>query len=271
MCGNGLKMIFFRSFKQLRDLQVHEKRHQVKIDLECRLCGREFETLDELTDHKKTHTVEKRHKCPFCSFKAKKCSDLKVHFRVHTGERPYKCDLCPYRGKTLTTFKRHRMTHERNTVKAGEVEVDEKETDFKTEGLSQNNGAMRENSNSSSETEVEGTIEEAVQSGMKFKEHIELANDNLKVAKLLNGTQTRSSEQDEREESVVVNNGTRQGKTHKRIDARNTVLNDENPERDTRADVKSGKSCSSEVDDVVHSGVVVAESEDFVVVKNEIF
>ena len=90
---------------------------------------------------------------------------------------------------------------------------------------------------------------------------------------MMKSSRRRRSEPEDREETVDFNNYMGKEKDVESLDAKSTVFIGDHSKTDTQADwnIKADNSFNSEVDDIMNSGVIVEETDDFVIVRNENF
>ncbi|XP_067635454.1 uncharacterized protein [Eurosta solidaginis] len=130
-----------KSFKELRYLKKHLKRHKAKEGerpYSCSECGKSFLTQCILKRHRLLHGEDKPYECPYCPLrfssntniarhktihegvKREDCdicgksirkSDLNKHKLIHSGEKPHKCDFCEKRFTHIKGLRGHMRTH----------------------------------------------------------------------------------------------------------------------------------------------------------------
>ncbi|XP_050416034.1 uncharacterized protein LOC126829911 [Patella vulgata] len=101
-------------FKSERNLNHHQKRHNVNKSFKCSKCTKSFTSNSLLQKHLKSHMnidVVKKFPCSICDHVSLTANHLRQHMRIHSGVRPYKCDVCDKSFNQKPNLTRHVRIH----------------------------------------------------------------------------------------------------------------------------------------------------------------
>uniref|UniRef100_A0A3Q1I1E1 C2H2-type domain-containing protein n=1 Tax=Acanthochromis polyacanthus TaxID=80966 RepID=A0A3Q1I1E1_9TELE len=98
-----------KSFKSLRCLTLHQRKHKKRQPTVCSYCGKQFGEARFLKAHMVRHTGG--YPCQLCGKKYNQKTYLKWHLLRHMGQEPYLCDTCGKGWPTAAQLKLHMVQH----------------------------------------------------------------------------------------------------------------------------------------------------------------